>query len=675
MRGRFTVQDMGVVRKLGLVAGAVLALVVAGWHAPGAAAAGGPTTTSISFSSNPASAGQQVTITVTVRGTLFSPLGVVLLFDGPVALGASLLTPDFDGSFFCDACIPTDHSTATVTRSFGRGDHIITAFYPGDPEDFSSPGGPTTLTVNPAASATVVASSADPSVHGQDVTFTATVGSTGARPSGTVQFKVDGNDYGAAQTLGTSGDARIDASDLDVGDHAVTAVFTSDNPDVEGSTGLLFRGFVPVKQTVDPAHTSTSITSSADPSEFGDTVTFTSTTSVVAPGAGRPTGTVQFEDNGAPLGPPRTLDGSGQAALTTSDLPVGPHTIDAVYTSDVRDFDGSTGSVAQAVDRAATTLVYDGATTSDFDDPATLSARLVRTHGGAPIAGKTVKLTLASEACTATTDAAGEASCAITPSEAAASYTVTAGFTGDAGFVPATVSTTFVVTKEETTTAYTGPTAILQGQTVTVSGRLLEDGVEPIAGRTLTLTLGPGAAAQSCTGVTDATGSAHCVLPAVTVAQGPEPLAADFAGDAYYVPSSGAATAIVFAFPSRGAFVLGDTTAAHAGSSTVTFWGSQWSSLNTLTGGGAAASFKGFAATTSSTPPVCGGRWTTGPGDSPSPVASLPAYMGTVIASSVVKFGSSISGNIVGIAVVQTAAGYAADPGHAGAGAIVAWYC
>jgi uncharacterized protein (DUF2237 family) len=675
MRGRFTVRDMNAVRKLGLVVGIAVALVVAGWHTPGAAAAGGPTSTSISFSSNPASAGQPVTVKVTVTGTLFSPLGGVVLFDGDTALGLLLLTPDFDGSFFCDACIPTDHSSATITRSFGRGDHIFTAFYPGDPEDFSSPGGPTTLTVNAAASATVVSSSVNPSVHGQNVTFTATVGSTGESPSGTIQFKVDGNAYGAPQTLDSGGRASIVASDLDVGAHTIIAVFTSDNPDVLGSTGLLLSGIIPVKQQVDPAQTSTSVSSSENPSEFGDTVTFTSTTSVVSPGAGRPTGTVQFEDGGGPLGTPQTLDGSGQASLTTSALDVGAHTINAVYTSDNVNFDGSTGSVDETVDRAATTLVYDGATTSDFDDLATLSARLVRTNGGASIPGKTIGFTMGSETCSATTNAAGEASCSITPSEPAASYSVAAGFAGDTGFAPAAVSTAFVVTKEETTTAYTGPTAILQGQTVALSGHLLEDGVKPIAGRTLTLTLGAGATAQSCSALTDATGSGQCALPAVTVALGPEALGVSFVGDAYYLPSSAAATAIVFAFPSRGAFVLGDTTVAHAGSSSVTFWGSQWSSVNTLTGGSAPAAFKGFAAASTSTPPACGGTWTTGPGNSPSPVATLPAYMGTLVTSSAVASGSSISGNIVGIVVVQTAGGYAADPGHAGTGTIVARYC
>jgi hypothetical protein len=675
MRGRSTMPDMNIVQKFGLVIAAPLALVAAGWHAPEAAAAGGPTSTSISFSSNPASAGQPVTVKVTVTGTLFSPFGVVLLFDGDVALSPLVLTPDFDGSFFCDACVPTDHSSTSTTRRFGRGDHVLTALYSGDGEDFSSPGGPTTLTINAAASATIVSSSVNPSVHGENVTFAATVASSGEAPSGTVQFKMDGSDYGAVQTLDSSEHASVNASDLGVGDHAVTAVFTSDNPDVLGSTGLLFSGFIPVKQTVDPAQTSTSITSSDNPSEFGGTVTFTSTTSVDAPGAGQPTGTVQFEDDGAPISTPQTLDSSGRASLTTSALAVGSLTINAVYTSDNVNFAGSTGGLDQTVERAATTLVYHGGTTSDLDDPATLSARLARTNSGAPVAGKTVAFTMASETCTSVTDAAGEASCSITPSEPAASDTVSAAFAGDTVFAPSTVSTAFVITKEETTTAYTGPTAILKGQTAALSGRLLEDGVKPIAGRTLTLGLGTGAAAQTCTAVTDATGTGRCTLPAVTVALGPEALVAGFAGDDYYLPSSDAATAIVFAFPSRGAFVLGDTTVAHVESAAVTFWGAQWSNLNTLTGGKASSSFKGFADGMSSAPPACGGTWMSDPGDESSPVATLPAYMGTLVTSSVIKSGNAISGSIVGIVVVQTAAGYAADPGHAGRGPIVARYC
>ncbi len=662
---------------LGLAIAVVLA-VGGGVLAGPARAIGGPTTASIDISPNPASAGAPVTLKVTVHGTLLSPLGIVQFFDGTSLFGPPLvLSPDFDDiEYVCSGCVPTDHSSATLTRSFSTGLHVLTVVYSGDGADLGSLGGPTTLTVNAASSSTSVLSSADPSVHGQPVTFTATVASTGDAPSGTVQFQVDGSDYGAAQPLDAAGHASITASDLDVGSHAVSAIFSSDNPDVLGSSGDLVLGFIHLPQDVTAADTTTAVGSSSNPSEFGGAVTFTATESVVAPGGGSPTGTVQFEDDGSALGAPVAVDGSGHATLTTSGIAVGTHTISAVYSSDSANFNGSSGDLSQTVGRARTTLVYFGATTADFHDSATLAAQLVRTDSGAPISGQTIGFTMASESCSATTDANGDSLCSITPADVADTYTVAAGFAGDTDYQPSSSSEPFVVTREETTTAYTGPTVILAGQPVLLSGRLLEDGSTPIAGRTLTLTLGAGAAAESCvTGATDASGDAECTV-AAAVALGPQPLRAEFAGDAYYLPSTDASrTAIVFAFPARGAFVLGDRTAAAAGPAAVTFWGARWSSLNVLTGGDAPASFKGFADSTSATPPACGGTWTTRPGNSSSPVATLPSYMGTLVSTSIGKSGSTISGDIAGIVVVATAAGYAADPGHPGSGTILATYC
>ena len=49
--------------------------------------------------------------------------------------------------------------------------------------------------------------------------------------------------------------------------------------------------------------------------------------------------------------------------------------------------------------------------------------------------------------------------------------------------------------------------------------------------------------------------------------------------------------------------------------------------------------------------------------------------MGTLVTTSVRASGSTISGTIASIVVVATAGGYAADPGHAGTGSVVATYC
>jgi hypothetical protein len=282
---------------------------------------------------------------------------------------------------------------------------------------------------------------------------------------------------------------------------------------------------------------------------------------------------------------------------------------------------------------------------------------------------------MGAETCSQATDANGVAACTITPSEAAGPFTITATFAGDGDYLAGSGSASFIVTHEETTTTYTDPTVIAQGQPVTLSGLLLEDGTVPISGRQLTLTLGSGASGQSCTATTGPSGAAHCTVPDVSVAQGPEPVTAAFAGDAYYLPSTDTShSAIVFAFPSHGVFLLGDATVA-ANPSKVTFWGAQWAGQNALTAGGAPASFKGFAENPGSNPPSCGATWTSSPGNSSSPDATVPAYMGTAVSSSITKHGSQITGVITKIVVVVTDPGFAANPGHPGTGAIVATYC
>jgi hypothetical protein len=57
------------------------------------------------------------------------------------------------------------------------------------------------VTAQKAATSTGLASSLNPSVVGQTVTFTATVTSTGGTPTGTVQFKIDGGNSGSPVTL------------------------------------------------------------------------------------------------------------------------------------------------------------------------------------------------------------------------------------------------------------------------------------------------------------------------------------------------------------------------------------------------------------------------------------------------------------------------------------------
>jgi hypothetical protein len=328
--------------------------------------------------------------------------------------------------------------------------------------------------------------------------------------------------------------------------------------------------------------------------------------------------------------------------------------------------------------KATTALTYTGATTEDFHDQATLSATLTNTFDGLSVQGATLTFGLDGQNCNATTDAAGKASCDIVLNEPAGSYPLTVHYAGTEQLQPADFAGTFVVTHEETTLEYTGPTLLAQNMSNTFTALLREDGVVPIAGRTVSIQVGSGPTAQTCSGATNASGIVTCTIDPLTVPQGPQPIVGTFAGDAFYLPSSADADGLVFAYLAKGTFVLGDTTVAAATpTTTLTWWGSKWSTLNVLTGGTAPSAFKGFASVTNSTPPECGGTWTTAPGASPTPpgASAIPAYMATAVAGSVTKSGKVVAGNIVGIVIVKTDAGYGPTPGHPGTGVVAATLC
>ena len=314
-----------------------------------------------------------------------------------------------------------------------------------------------------------------------------------------------------------------------------------------------------------------------------------------------------------------------------------------------------------------TRITYTGATTSDYHDAAVLSAKLVDTVTGLPLSSKAVDFALDAQTCTDGTNAAGVASCTIVPNEAAGSYPLSATYAGSFLYVGSIDTGTFIVTLEETTTTYTGVTGyVANGSTVTLSAVLKEDGVTPIAGRTLNLTLG----SQSCADVTNGSGFASCTV-VVSQPVGPGTVTATFAGDGYYLPSNDGNSVFVYSFaPGGGAFVVGNLSDTGA----VTFWGAQWWKVNSLSGGTAPASFKGYAK--SPARPSCGTAWSTDPGNSaPPPAGPLPTYMAVLVTSTTTKSGSQINGNTPHIVLVKTNSGYDANPGHAGTGTVIATLC
>ena len=202
---------------------------------------------------------------------------------------------------------------------------------------------PGTLTIRQAFTKTTVTSSANPSVYGQPVTFTATVSvvSPGAgTPIGTVIFRDGFTIIGSVSLSGNT--ATFTTNKLSAGLHIITAAYGGD-ANFEGSLwGLI--------QMVNKANTSTAVASSINPSVFGQSVTFTATVKATALGPGTPTDTVTFKDSGKVLST-KALDGSGKATFTTNSLSVGTHSINAVYGGD-SNFNGSTSpTLTQVVNR------------------------------------------------------------------------------------------------------------------------------------------------------------------------------------------------------------------------------------------------------------------------------------------------------------------------------------
>ena len=194
----------------------------------------------------------------------------------------------------------------------------------------------------PAASptTTTLRSSTNPSTLGQNVTLTATV--SPATATGTVTFQ-DGSTPIGTGTL-SGGTATLVIGSLTSGLHLLTAVYNGDASDSPSTSPI-------VTQTVYPLPTTTTLTSSPNPSSFGQIVTLTAT---VSPSTA--TGSVTFKDASTPLGT-GTLS-NGIATLILSTLAVGGHSITAMYGGDADDVASTSAILTQNVVATCTYTVF-----------------------------------------------------------------------------------------------------------------------------------------------------------------------------------------------------------------------------------------------------------------------------------------------------------------------------
>jgi hypothetical protein len=181
----------------------------------------------------------------------------------------------------------------------------------------------TSIVITPLQSvtATQLSSSANPTNPGVPVRFTATVNTrTAPVGTGTVTF-MEGTTALGTVAVGTTGAATLTTTTLPVGGSSISAVYN-------GAGGNLNSTSPSLTQVVVPFTTVTSVASAANPSVFGQAVTFTA--SVVAAGAPVTAGTVTFRHGSQFLGS-ASLDSSGVATLSVSSLPAGKNQVQAVF--------------------------------------------------------------------------------------------------------------------------------------------------------------------------------------------------------------------------------------------------------------------------------------------------------------------------------------------------------
>ncbi len=376
--------------------------------------------TTLTSTVNPSVYGQSVTFTATVIpiGTPGTPTGVVTF---SVDSGPNVTRTLTSGI------------AAYTPASLTVGTHFITATY-GGTAVFDIAGGTLTQIVSQASTTTTLSSSVNPSSYGQGLTFTATVTSVApgsGTPTGPLTFIIDGTPI-VTPTLNAGGVATYTTSTLAAGAHTVNALYG-------GSTSYISStGSLTTSQTVNKAGTLETITSSSNPAVFGQTVTFTTIVSVVAPAAGTPTGVVTITIDGNVIATP-TLGSNRVATFTTSSLIVGTHTVSVTFSGDAN-YSGGSAAIAngQVINKANSTVsVASSANPSYFGQPVTFTAAVtpVSPGGGAVAPSGTVNFTVDGIVAGSGTLSGGVATMTLNATTmAVGAHTISAIYSGDASF-------------------------------------------------------------------------------------------------------------------------------------------------------------------------------------------------------------------------------------------------
>jgi hypothetical protein len=471
------------------------------------------TTTTLTSNPDPSGFGQKVTFTVTVitgagTGNLTGTVSIADTFGSTATTLASGLGLNASGV--------ATFSTSTLAV----GPHSIVATYAGDTMHFTSSSVPALIQTVLESTSTGLTSTANPSAIGQSITLTATVsvsGGGGITPDGTVSF-IDGTTVLTTQAINAGGGAMYTTSTLTAGVHQITAVYNGDAAkQIQGSTSAV------VNQDVQ-APTTATLTSSLNPSLYGNSVTFTAT--IPPRGTTAPTGTVSFLDGASQIGTGTLSGNPGVATFTTATLNMGTHIMTVSYPGDSFNGPSSSLPLSQVVKQAQTATTITAAPSPGIaGGPETITATVKVTSGSGTPTGTVTFTSGATQLGSA--PLGGEGTATITPALAQGSYQILATYNGDSNNLgSASAPLALTVVQSTTQTALTvSPNPALVQVPITFTAQVLGNGGTPTGSVNFI-------ANGSVIGAGTVNASGKATFTTATLAAGTYSITATYTGDA-----------------------------------------------------------------------------------------------------------------------------------------------
>ncbi len=357
--------------------------------------------------------------------------------------------------------------------------------------------------------------------------------------------------------------------------HTITAQYLGDANYTASTSSTL-------TQVVAPAATATALNSSVNPSVTGQSVTYSATVSVSAPGSGTPTGSIEFSDESGPIAACGgssgvSLSGTSGASCTVTYLAAATHTITAQYLGDANYTASTSSTLTQVVSPAATaTALNSSVNPSVTGQSVTYSATVSVSAPGSGTPTGSIEFSDESGPIAACGGSSGVslsgtsgASCTVTYL-AAATHTITAQYLGDANYTASTSSTLTQVVGPAATSATalsTDSATYVTGQTITVTASVTA--VAPATGTpTGTVEVSDGLSpAQTCL-VTLVAGSGSCSI--VEPSPGTETFTGSYGGDGSFTGSTASAAAVVVG-PDATSTAVSDDAASPVTGATFTF--------------------------------------------------------------------------------------------------------